>query len=448
MPPALTAIRREIRPTLALALPMILTQLLGYAQVVIDTIMAGRHDALTLAGISLSAQLYSLIYLLMLGVSVGLTAAISHHHGAERIRELRSCFQQGIWLFALLGIAAAAATAGAALLPALIGSDPAIGSEARRYLLTLALPAGIYIAASPARAFLEGMAAPKANNLLIASLIPLNILGNWLFLHFGFGTQGLAISTGITYLVYTAGLYIHLAVHPRWRPYRLLHALPKPAPRALRHLFALGLPIGIANTLENIMFQYAGFIASRDSITAAGANQIAFSYMGAAFMLPLGIAASITIRTANAYGRADWHAIAARGRAAILIAIAIIWPISLITLFARSAIVSLYSSDAAILHLAANLFIITAAFQLLDALQVVYCGILRGLADNRIILIHAAISYWLIGIPAGTLLAYPLHLGLAGLWIGCAIGVGVFACFNGMRVRSHLKKHLPSCPYS
>lgn len=57
------AFKNELRPTLSLALPMICTQLLNYGQQIIDTVMAGRHTPLTLAGVSLANQLFAIVYL-------------------------------------------------------------------------------------------------------------------------------------------------------------------------------------------------------------------------------------------------------------------------------------------------------------------------------------------------------------------------------------------------
>ncbi len=39
----------------------------------------------------------------------------------------------------------------------------------------------------------------------------------------------------------------------------------------------------------------------------------------------------------------------------------------------------------------------------------------------------AAISYWVIGIPCGYVLAFPLGYGAVGLWLGLVIGLTVAA---------------------
>ena len=77
----------------------------------------------------------------------------------------------------------------------------------------------------------------------------------------------------------------------------------------------------------------------------------------------------------------------------------------------------------AIVALAAMLMIYAAAFQLVDALQAVALGLLRGVQDTRVPMVLAVISYWLVGLPSAWLLAFPLGMGPAGLWAGLVVGL-------------------------
>lgn len=437
----LRAIYQETRPMLTLALPMILSQLLGYAQIVVDTIMSGRHSALTLAGVSLGGQIYSLIYVLMIGIGIGLTTQLSHHHGRDHRGDIRHDFQQGLWLFAVLGVVTAILTALSAYIPQLIGSKPEIAQEAKRYLLTLALPAGIFLASAPGRCFLEGMAAPRDNNLLIAALIPLNILGNWYFLnHTTLGVQGMAIATGICYILYALGIFMLLSRNPRWRRYRLFHKIAPIDWQTFVRLIKVGLPIGAAIVMEVMMFQFVGFMVSRENTIVTGANQIAMNYNGIIFMVPLGIAAALTIRVANAQGKGDHNMMRVRALTGMALSIAFIIPVCFCSYFLREEIAHIYSDDRAIVTITAQLLIVTAIFQFFDGLQIAAAGILRGLSDTRITLLYAFIGYWLIGIPTSVLCAYGLGYGVIGLWIGLGIGVAIFSLLAGYRVYQHVAR--------
>ena len=71
--------------------------------------------------------------------------------------------------------------------------------------------------------------------------------------------------------------------------------------------------------------------------------------------------------------------------------------------------------------------LVAAAFQLADGLQAVAAGVLRGLSDTRVPMIMAVCSYWLVGLGAGYIFAFPMQLGGLGIWIGLATGLTVAA---------------------
>jgi MATE family multidrug resistance protein len=86
-------------------------------------------------------------------------------------------------------------------------------------------------------------------------------------------------------------------------------------------------------------------------------------------------------------------------------------------------------SSGAIIAFGTVLLALSALFQLVDATQVMALGFLRGLQDTRAPMWMAALSYWVIGIPASYALAFPLGFGGAGLWLGLTVGLSVAAAF-------------------
>lgn len=438
----LKSLKTELIPTLKLAIPMIGTQLLNYGQQIIDTVMAGRHSALTLSGVSLANQLFALVYLLMSGVGIGFSAYISRHHGADDSKNIRRHFQQGLWLFSGMAICTTLLLILSAYVPYVLGSKADIAEQSHNYLLVLALPAGLFVFAGVARYFMEGMAFPHTINIVQACLLPVNALGNWIFLNYtDLGAAGMAISTAICYILYFVLLLNILLRSKRWKHYRLFERISRPNKTILKSLISVGLPIGVAIVMEVGMFAYISIMASRESAIVTSANQIAANYLGIMFMIPLGMSAALTIRTANALGRNDWQSIRNRSIAGLSFCAIFMLSASIVMYLARTQIATIYTTETQIINIAAQILFITAFFQLADGLQVAASGILRGLGDTRIILAFAIIGYWLIGVPIGSLLAYPFNMGIIGLWIGCALGLFTFAILAIIRVFKHLHKH-------
>jgi MATE family multidrug resistance protein len=64
-------------------------------------------------------------------------------------------------------------------------------------------------------------------------------------------------------------------------------------------------------------------------------------------------------------------------------------------------------------------------FQVVDALQVMALGLLRGVQDTQVPMIMATFSYWVIGMPVGYFLAFPMGYDGVGLWLGLVVGLSV-----------------------
>src|SRR5690606_28070144 len=135
-----------------------------------------------------------------------------------------------------------------------------------------------------------------------------------------------------------------------------------------------------------------------------------------------------TVRVGQAKGRGDalWMRDAGVTVTAVSVVIALL-AMAAFELFPRQ-LVGLYldathPETPAIIELAAGLLFYAGLFQLMDAMQVIGLGLLRGVQDTRVPMVIAAISYWLIGIPVAYGLAFVAGIGPAGLWLGLVAGL-------------------------
>jgi MATE family multidrug resistance protein len=85
----------------------------------------------------------------------------------------------------------------------------------------------------------------------------------------------------------------------------------------------------------------------------------------------------------------------------------------------------LFTPEADVIAAGMTLLRIAAFFQLFDGLQVVATGALRGAGDTRTPMLCHLTGYWVIGLPLGWLLCFPLGMGAPGLWIGLSVGLVV-----------------------
>ena len=106
----------------------------------------------------------------------------------------------------------------------------------------------------------------------------------------------------------------------------------------------------------------------------------------------------------------------------------------------RFVIPTLFTTNEEVIRLAASMLIFIALFQISDCLQALSISILRGLQDVKIIMPIVFVSYVIINIPAGYILAFRLGLQGNGLIIGFIIGLSCCAIMTNRRVRRDIKQ--------
>jgi MATE family multidrug resistance protein len=91
----------------------------------------------------------------------------------------------------------------------------------------------------------------------------------------------------------------------------------------------------------------------------------------------------------------------------------------------RDSLPKLFNDNAEVVAIATTLLVWGAVFQISDATQAIGVGLLRGIRDVKLPTAFVAIAYWVIGIPAGYYLAFPMKMGASGIWLGFVCGLTV-----------------------
>jgi MATE family multidrug resistance protein len=160
---------------------------------------------------------------------------------------------------------------------------------------------------------------------------------------------------------------------------------------------------------------------------ALAAHQIAIGLASLTFMGASGIAAAATIQIGYYFGAGKKRAVWAAGLAAVHIVLAYMGLAALAFVALRHWLPTLFTTDPAVVGLAANLLLIAAVFQLFDGLQVVLLAALRALTDAFLPTLLAGVAYLLVALPASYSLAFWLGWREAGIWTGYAVGLATAA---------------------
>lgn len=419
---------RELKQIMILAVPLILAQMVQMAMAVIDTVMAGRIDALALAAIALGAGIWSFTMLCGVGLMLALSPTISQHVGANNHRLIREELRQGIWLSLLLGFVLIGLMLAIGQSLPLLGVKEDIIPEAQRYLLWVSWSMPFTCLYMVPRAFNESMGNTLPMLWIWLLLLPLNVLGNYIFMYgkFGFpalGAPGAGLSTGILQTLAFFMLAAYTLKASRYQSYNLARRMTLPDWAHIGVLFNLGLPICIGLAMEAGMFMVSTLLMGRFGAETVAGHQIALNIASITFMIPLGIAQALTVRVGRAIGAGDMPGARQRGQLGIVLCGGLMAVSGLCLWLFGESLAALYSRDNAVVAIGAHFLMFAALFQLGDGLQIGASGVLRGYKDTRIPMFINTVSYWLVGLASGVYLSMYTSLGADGLWIGIVIGL-------------------------
>lgn len=219
--------------------------------------------------------------------------------------------------------------------------------------------------------------------------------------------------------------------------------IPKTTPKQLFiqviEILRLGIPSGFQGFIEIAAFYGAVVMMGWISIEHKAAHQVAINLVALTYMASTGIAAAAGIRVGTALGQRNKQEILGAGFAALLIVIAFMATGAVLFISFNEWLAS-YVHNSTVVMLAAQLIIWGGIFQIFDGIQAVSLGILRGIADVNIPTGITIIAYWVVGLPVSYLLAFHFHLQHIGIWIGLTSGLVVSAGLLSWRFYSKVTK--------
>lgn len=437
--------RGELAAAVRLAAPVVFVQLGAMLMGVVDTIMLGHLSAEALAAGALGHSTNIVLVLFGLGTLAALDPLVSQAYGAREPEAVAAHLQRGLILALALAVPIGLLLWDIAPVLRAFGQPESVVGDAAAYARGIIWGLPAYFLFTVVRQALQAMSVvrPAAWAVVIGNI--LNALLDWvlIFGHLGFPALGVV---GSAYATSTAR-WLMLAwfvfasrrqLAPYWRGFNAEAARMASYLRLLR----LGLPIGLHQSVEILLFATAGLMMGRMGVAQLAGHQITLNLASLSFMVPLGIAGAATTRVGNAIGRQDMPG--ARRAALVCLLLgggAMVLFALLFGLFPRT-LARVYTRDAATIAMAMVLLPVAAMFQVFDGLQVVSVGVLRGAADTAVPAVLAFLGFWAVGLPFGWFLGFRLSYGAAGIWWGLTIGLAAVASLLLLRIAARFRGHI------
>ncbi|MEB5477668.1 MATE family efflux transporter [Acinetobacter sp. ESL0695] len=424
--------RIELKRLLSLMIPILITQFAQAGLGLIDTIMAGRFSALDLAAIAVGVGIWIPVMLLFTGILLATTPLVAEAVGAHNRHEIGHIVRQSLWMAGILGFIALVLLQFMPYLLPLFKVPEDLQPKAGLFLHAIGLGMPAVCLYTSLRCYSEAIGNPRpvtAISLLsLVILIPLN----YLFMYgYGpiprMGSAGCGFATATLQWLMLFSLILYISKAKIYQKDHIFAGFEKFNVLLAKRLLLLGFPIGLAIFFEVSVFSTAAIILSTLGDTVVAAHQIAISVTSQLFMLPMSLAIALTIRVGTYYGEKNLEAMRKVQKVGLMTAtVMACLTMSFIALF-RHQIISFYTQDQHVAHIAVYLLQFCIAYQLMDAWQVSAAGCLRGMQDTKAPMWATMLAYWVITLPLSIYWIRYASMGPQAVWISLIIGLAV-AC--------------------
>lgn len=425
--PMTTHWRKEARRLLSLATPLVAGLVTSALMGVVDTAMLGHLGALPLASVSLTMSVWVIFVAGLYGYLMPVGIFIGQAHGAGDPRAIASVVREGRVLALRAGLFAGAVMALILpILPWLGQPSEVIAIIAPYWLAVAAMLPGFGLSLIYKQA-LEAIDRPWLAVALAFTAVLFNAVLNWVLIFGRFGVPLLGLfGAGLGTLLavwFTVALQVLVCHRMPVLRARFIGAEANTACRVqLRHE---GLPMGWQYVLEGGAVAVVGLFIGWLGALALAANQVVMAVASVLYMVPLGMAAATSLRIAQAIGADERTRVRGIGLAGLAIVTAwLLVATALLTAFA-TPIARAFVDDSAVIGLAAALFFTVGIMQVLDGVQSVSLGALRGMLDSHWPTRVSLLAYWVLAVPLSWVLGLHLGYGLVAVWAGFGLGLAV-----------------------
>lgn len=440
-----TSYRSHIRKLLKLGLPLVGANVAGFSINMTDTIMLGWYSVTSLAAATVATGLWFISFIVGAGFGRAVTPMVAEAIEQGDDTRARRVTRMALWLSAIYAALLIVPFIYAETLLLVMGQEPVVAAEGALYLRIAVLGMFPAMAAQVMRSYLGALELTAVQLWVTLAALVANAIVNYalIFGNWGapeLGIEGAAIASVIVQLVQMIALMIY--VQKKKPEVQLFRRIWKSDNEAMSQVFRLGLPIGLTSFAEGGLFVGSSVMMGWIGEIELAAHGIALQLTALMFMFHVGMSEATTIRASRHFGARNESELRRGAIAGFGVSLSFGVIVILTFLLVPALLVSLFIDPTdpardAVLALGVVLVMLSSLFQFVDAAQIVALAVLRGVQDTRAPMWLACVSYWVIGIPSGYIMAFVFDWGGVGIWLGLSVGLGVAAVLLGRRFWLH-----------
>lgn len=435
----------EYKKTLRLSIPVIIAQAGQITVGMIDNIMIGKLGTTPFAAASFTNTLFNLVLIFGLGYSFALTPLVGKSWGEKDHKTIGSWIKNGLMANAFMGVILVLVLLIMYFMIPFMGQPESVLQPSKDYLMILTISVFPMMVFYGYKQFAEGVGDTKTAMKIMLWANIINTIGNYIFMYGKLGApvmglQGAGVGTLISRIFMAVAFIVLFYKKEQYELFVKLYNQSSFCWKRFMKVVKLGIPLGGQTVMEACAFGLCAIMMGWVGEIGMAAHQIAITLSTLGFMIYQGLGAGTTIRVSHYKGQNDKEGIVRATKTAIMIMI--IYSTFSVLLYwgARNILPLMFTQDPTVIQLAAQMLIVCGLFQLVDGIQIVIAGTLRGLADARIPAVITFISYFVLSIPFSYMSAFVWGYGAVGIWFGFPLGLFVCACLFQLRYKSILKK--------
>jgi MATE family multidrug resistance protein len=423
------SVREKIRQLLIILLPVLVTQLTMFGMNFFDTIMSGHASPHDLAGVAIGSSLWMPVFTGLNGIMMAVTPIIAQLAGAKSTDRVSFTVIQGSYL--AFGLAVLVLITGVFTLSPILNQmelDSSVREVAHDFLVAIGFGIVPLFISTVLRCFLDALGYTRVTMLITLAALPINILLNYLLIYGNFcfprlGGVGAGYASAATYW-FIALASAHIIHHNRpFADYGVFRRFYPVSFAMWKEQLKIGIPIGFSMFFETSIFAAVTLLMSEFNTQTIAAHQAALNFASLLYMIPLSIAMALTITVGFEVGARRFNDAIQYSYLGIGTAVCMALICACLLFIFNGQVAMLYTTDESVLALTKQFLLYAIFFQLSDAVAAPIQGVLRGYKDVAVVSIIAFISYWIIGLPSGYVIAKYTDFGAFGYWVGLIVGL-------------------------
>ncbi|MGT2668737.1 MATE family efflux transporter [Streptococcus porcorum] len=393
--------RKEL---MKIALPAIVENLLQMLMGVVDNYLVAQLGVLAISGVAVANNILAVYQALF----IALAAAISSRLASQQLTRasIRQALSLTFWLSTCLGLISMLFSS---QLLGLLGAEKNLSDLGGLYL---AIVGGgsfslAYLTSLGAILRVKGKVQLPAYVSLLTNLLNAILSALSVFI-FDFGVVGVAISTVLSRLIGCVILFFFA---------KLDLAVLIPELRVSRDFLAQALPIAGERLMMRLGDVVIVAIVVMLGTKAVAGNAIGETLTQFNYMPGLGLATATVILVAKAKKEEDRSKLKILIKEAYLLSSLLMATISGLVWLCGTPLSAAFSQDSAVQSYSSVVLLFSFLGTLATSGTLIYTAVFQGLGKAKLPFYATSIGMWGIRIGLGYLLALPLGLGLAGVWL-------------------------------